>query len=320
MTRWCLAIAALALVTFGSSQIPSRGQTGKSRQAEAESTKRPDALNQQGTEASPFFIKLIPTPKTLAEAAQDAKDREEKTANDRKLVEFTRKLVIATGILAAIGFLQLAVFGYQAYQLRETVQAATDQSKAMERSIAEANRLASAMENAAKDIAVSARAATDSVAAVKERTAQQMRAYLSVIVGSGVYQEREKNFKFQGKPLLVNTGNTPAHKVTFRASAAILPVPLPDDFAFPLPAAGIGGPVIGPHQNYTITPVVQDFCDDADVESIKRGDGKALCAWGIVTYTDVFEQPQETQFCQIITWLPDGKVWVYYPPRHNDAT
>jgi hypothetical protein len=41
---------------------------------------------------------------------------------------------------------------------------------------------------------------------------KELRAYVSVVVGSAVYQEREKNLRFEGKPLMVNTGRTPAYK------------------------------------------------------------------------------------------------------------
>src|SRR6266566_3435977 len=232
-------ISPLLLLVAVASQAPSarRGETRQPQEAKSNSAKKPSAQDQRGTENSPLFIKEIPTPKTEEESAQDAKDRTEKSSNDRKLVEFT-------GILALVGFLQLVVFGLQSYYLRKTVKAAGEQSDDMKCSIAEANRLATAMEKVAKDIAVSSQAAIDNVAAVRERTAQQMRAYLCVIIGSGIYQDRPNKLKFEAKPTLVNAGHTPAHKVSYRAKAAILPVPLPDDFAFPLPDEAIGGALL----------------------------------------------------------------------------
>jgi hypothetical protein len=86
------------------------------------------AQDHRGTQDAPLFIKEVPTPKTKEESAADAKDRKEKSANDRKLVEFT-------GILALVGALQLVVFGLQSYYLRKTVQAAAEQSEDMKRAI-----------------------------------------------------------------------------------------------------------------------------------------------------------------------------------------
>src|SRR5260221_484977 len=122
-----------------------------------------------------------------------------------------------------------------------SAQTALEQSKSMEKSVEEAKRAAAAMETIAQEIAVSSKAATASVSAI----GQQMRAYICVVIGSAVYQERAKNLKFQAVPSVVNAGLTPAHKVSFRADAAILPIPLPENFTFPLPDIAQGTSVFG---------------------------------------------------------------------------
>ncbi len=349
-------ILALVVVVSAVSQTPSprRIETGQPQQAQSSSAKQKPAPNERGTEESPLFIKETPSPKTKEESAQDAKDREDKAANDRKLVEFTRELVVATFILGVVGLLQLVVFGLQSYYLRKTVNAAGEQSEAMERAISEANRSASAMEEVAahietsistaaqqsesmkesvkeaarlasamevvsKEIAVSAKAATESVAALKERTAKQMRAYLCVNIGGGEYQDRAKNFKFASRPMLINAGHTPAHKVSYKAKAAILPVPLPEGFAFPLTDESIGAALLGAQQSATLGGIVDDFCDDKEVEDIKIGKGKALYIWGIVNYEDVFGDSHFTKFCQSTLFAPGDKVYGFFIPRHNEA-
>jgi hypothetical protein len=200
-------------------------------------------------------------------------------------------LVIVTIVAVRAALKTLGSINAQVDEMRKTGQQ-TDkligeniaQSKSMQQSVAEAARLASAMETVAKDIAISSKAATASVSAI----GQQMRAYISVVIGGAVYQERTKNLKFQAVPSIVNAGLTPAHKVSFKAVAAILPRPLPEDFAFPLPDETSGTSVVGPRQNITISPVVGDFCDDAEVEDIKTGaKGKALYTWGIFIYEDI---------------------------------
>jgi len=316
-----LALVTLCVISAQSQNpIPTKREAGNPKHSQASNAKQPAADNQRGTEESPFFIKRIPTPSTQEEAARTAEERKEKAANDRKLVEFTRRLVIATAILAAIGFLQLIVFGWQANELRKTVRAAGEQSEAMERAISEANRSASAMEKVATHIETSAKAATESVAALRERTAQQMRAYLTIVVGNAIFQERKKNLKFEAKPFLINSGHTPAHKVTYVAKAAILPIPLPDDFDFPLPNEFIGSSVMGPQQNNVLSAVVDEFCVDAEVNDIKAGNYKALYVWGVVRYEDIFGERQTTKFCQTIVWLSNGQIFGYSTPRHNEAT
>jgi hypothetical protein len=287
---------------------PLSDPTKKESQTQQQST-----APQSGTEQRPFIVKVVPPANAQTESDQIAKDRE-KAANDRKLV-------IATYILGAIGAFQLLVFGYQAYQLRETVKAATEQSKAMERSISESVRSASAMERVATHIEISAKVATDSAAALRERTAQQMRAYLTVVVGEALYQDRKANIRFEGKPLLVNTGQTPAHKVQYRAKAAVLPWPLPPNFKLPqLPEKSEGSSVVGPRQNANLSAIVDNYLPDQDVDSVKcvKGD-QGLYVWGVVDYEDIFGEPHETKFCQQIHWRMNNTVFGLYVPGLNDA-
>lgn len=219
------------------------------------------------------------------------------------------------GSITAIASLLIAIFtGTLWYATIGMLQASDQQGAAMERSIAESARAATTMEQVAKHFA-------DNVETFRTRSAQQMRAYLSVLVSGAIYQERERNFKFEGKPAMLNTGHTPARKVGYKARADILPVPLPSDFAFPLPDKIINGAAsLGPQQHFLMSAVVDRFCDDADVGAIKRADGRALYVWGVVIYEDAFGNKQTTKFCQILTWLPDNKIWGYFTDSHNDAT
>jgi hypothetical protein len=224
-------------------------------------------------------------------------------------------------VIVAIGTLALAVFTWSLWRATlGMLRVASEQSADMKRSIAESSRASCAMEEVAKHMAVSAKAAIDSVVAVRERTAQQMRAYISVLVGRGFYQERGRNIKFEAQPVMLNSGHTPAYRVSYRAKAAILPVPLPDNFTFPRPESADTGAVLGAQQNFIMNAVVDSFCGDAEVETIKGGNGKALYVWGIVTYDDIDGVNRETKFCQCITWLPNGQIHGYHLHRHTNAT
>jgi hypothetical protein len=98
------------------------------------------------------------------------------------------------------------VFGYQAYKLKQTAESAGKESKAMERHIGEAARSANAMEQIANTIKTGNRAI--------------LRAYLTVTIGTALYQERRgpglADLKFEGGANLLNTGNTPARNVRIR--------------------------------------------------------------------------------------------------------
>jgi hypothetical protein len=202
------------------------------------------------------------------------------------------------------------------------LDATSQQSADTQRSIAESARAATAMEQVAHHFA-------HNVATFRERSSQQMRTYIGVIIYGGMYQERMKSIKFAGRPMMVNTGSTPAHHVRFRARAQILPIKLPDDFDFPLPATIRGGATLNPHQNFTITEIVDDYCDDSEVLDIMRGRGeRALSCYGIITYEDVFGDSHVTEFSQILTWVPIpnqlGQIVEtingYRTDRHNEST
>jgi len=206
-----------------------------------------------------------------------------------------------------------------AKHIETSIETTVQQSESMKESVREAGRLASAMEVVSKEIAVSSKAATESVVALRERTAQQMRAYLCVVIGGGIFQDRPNNLKFEAKPRLINAGHTPAHKVSYKAKAAIMPVPLPNDFTFPLPDEAVGSSLLGAQQIAFLSGVVDDYCNDGEVEDIKAGKDKTLVIWGIVNYEDVFGESHFTRFCQTTNWTKDNTVTGFYIDRHNDA-
>lgn len=203
----------LLLLVFAISQAPTPvpSEVSKPEQQSTGSQHAP-VPDQRGTDQSPLVVRTLPAPKTQEESTREAKDRDEKTANDRHVVELT-------GLLVLIGFLQFLVYAYQAKKLRETVKSAGEQSAAMERHIREAARSATAMENVAATMQLNA--------------AKQLRAYLTVIIGTAIYQDREDGKVFEGKVLLVNNGFTPARNIRHWSKAGILPFPLPDDFTLP---------------------------------------------------------------------------------------
>lgn len=250
------------------------------------------------------MVSVIRTAKTEEEVARERQDRDRETKNNRYAF-------INDGVLALIGLLQLGVFGYQAYKLKQTVESAGEESKAMERHIGEAARSASAMEKIANTLQVGNQAV--------------MRAYLTVTIGTALYQERrgpgQTDLKFEGRANLLNTGNTPARRVRIRTAAEILPIPLPKDFQFPLPDASEikDAGVVGAHQTYIVGATVKDFVPDSEIAVIKEGSRKALCIWGLITYEDIFGAEHQTKFAQWLTWYPNGTVFGYYIPGQNDS-
>jgi hypothetical protein len=178
-----------------------------------------------------------------------------------------------------------------------------------------------ALWSATSKMSLDAKASADkTLKTIDDNSKKELRAYISVIVGDAIFQETGKGLRFQGRPVMVNTGRTPAYRVGFKAMAEILPVPLPDNFEFPLTGESTGAATLGPHQNFIMSPVVPGFVLDSEVPEIMKCNGRALYVWGVVTYRDAFGRLRKTEFSQHLLWQLDGKIMGYYTDRHNHST
>ncbi|HEX3740413.1 MAG TPA: hypothetical protein VHV29_11975 [Terriglobales bacterium] len=295
----------LCLFFLLQSPTPCAGKSREPQKQQPQSINQPTNQNQRGTQDSPVFVKVIPSPKTQAEIDQDAEERQQQSSRQWWAI-------VISAVLAVIALGQAIIYWYQAIQLRRTVDSAADQSKAMNRHIGEAARSANAME----DISVKIRDGNKAI----------LRAYLVVNVGIALFQERrgagQPDLRFEARPNLLNTGNTPAHKVKIRIVADILPFPIPENFDYPLPPADANSKnagTVGAHQTYTLYAMVDRFVPDAEVGPIKEGSGQALATWGQITYEDIFAESHVTNFALYMQWNPNGSLMGYFVIGHNDA-
>lgn len=93
---------------------PSPAVAKKPPQAKPGDQRREPDRSQQGTERDPFFVKVIPAPKSDAETAQDAQERAEKASSDWWTVRFA-------GAAVFVGIIQSWVFYIQANRLKQTI-------------------------------------------------------------------------------------------------------------------------------------------------------------------------------------------------------
>lgn len=239
-------------------------------------------------------------------------------------------LVLVAALTALAAIKTLRAIEDQVVEMRNTgkqtdklIRENIAQSTSLERSVAESARFAAAMEGVAKSLEITAEASQQAAIASQQSITnlrQQMRAWLTVIIGSGIPQQRDKDLRFEASPLIVNCGLTPARNVRHRIKSGIFPIPLPEDFDQSVTAEReTGGNLIGAHQNAQMVSVVDDYVPDGEVEDIKAAKGRGVYAWGIVTYEDVFGETHTTTFFQQLTYLPDGKLWVSYIAGRNDA-
>jgi hypothetical protein len=164
------------------------------------------------------------------------------------------------------------------------------------------------------------------VTASEDVSKRELRACLTVVIGSGCYQQRRPvedggDLRFDSSPQIVNNGQTPARKVTYKARAAIVQIAaiptihLPED-----PDENSGGSILGPGQTATAYALVEGFCAEDEVEKIKYSTGdRCFLVWGKITYEDVFGERHFTRFCQAIYWDMKDNVRGRYIPGRNDA-
>jgi hypothetical protein len=266
------------------------------------------------TNAIPAIAETSKSPVIQVEASNTTKHEHDYLSSEWFLVYITLFLAIVTGVLA--------FYTYRLWKATKTMVDSADataqrQSSEMQASIIEAGRAATAMEQLVKSSA-------ESVATLKDVTARQMRAYLVVNINFGLYQERKRNIKFEVRPSLQNTGQTPAHKMTYWARAKIMPFPLPENFDFPIPKKSPIRPMfLGPHQGVELNALVDDFVPDDEVADIKSGNTRRVYIWGVVTYTDIFNKKRTTKFCHSLYWFGSGeneKIGGNYAAHQNEAT
>jgi hypothetical protein len=158
------------------------------------------AANTDGRHAVDKSLLQQPISVSIVRSADDERrladgDHEElaKESNDKLVAYSTVALALVTLTLA----IWTGLLWYATVRLgRDAKETSERQSGEMQRSIVEATRAATAMESVAVAAAVSARASTENAATLKEVTAKQMRAYLSVVMNGGVFQERDKGYYF----------------------------------------------------------------------------------------------------------------------------
>ena len=148
MTEGRVAIGALILLAawllIGLPWLLSPSERIEYRDVFQAAAQNTEALP-KGSRNSPFFVEVIPTPKSAKEQAEETEDREEKRSSDRWLVRWTFALFAATIglILATLG---LGYFAYrQSRDMRESIDVAS-------RSANEASRSANIAERALTEL------------------------------------------------------------------------------------------------------------------------------------------------------------------------
>jgi len=266
----------------------------------------------RGTEQRPLVVEQIPAPKRPSDVAREDAEAAARTYHESVTAYATLGLTAVTALLAIFTFLLW-------YANRKLVLGAETtaerQAREMQASIAEATRSATAVEQLAE-------ATKRNASLMSDILHKQMRAYLAIQPGGGVYQDEHNSFG--SYPVILNTGLSPARNVSHRVAAAILDANTPRDYPFPDPPMVFqNDATLAAHQSFTLTAVVQQRYEADEVAAIMKGDNRRLFVWGIVTYDDVFGGHWETRFCHHFIFYKVGedvKVNSWYHSGHNSTT
>jgi hypothetical protein len=335
------ASAANALVAvllyFGQplrGQAPSAGVESSRKQKNIPGDS-PDksTRDQRGTKESPLVVDTEGHQYTPAEAKEKSREKEDKHGVDAWTLRWAAITAGATvflmivgigGVIAAIRTLRAIKqqAGLMETQIQDARKSNADNAKDVQASIAEAVRSAEAMEVVAESMATNAESMKTSVVISREIadtqklvTELQSRPYLSAAFDSAIFQD--ENHVFEVQTVLRNHGNTPAYDVTFRSAAKIVPIPIPEDFAFLLPddSAGASSSLIAPGMTKLLNRRVSSRVPDDQVGSIKLGDPRGLAMWGLVKYRDAFMKNRQLKFAFTVTWMP----WVKGMEKDKDG-
>lgn len=248
-----------AVTADARSKHPPHGKVeSRIPQAQTEHGQQQPAADERGTEQSPAIVRVLPTPKTEAEVAEEARERNEKSDLDRKLVEYNGDLAFYTEILAAFALLQIAALFVQARYLARTVK------------VSEA-------------AAVAARESADAVVG-------QLRAYVSVhssaIEGFGTNAIRIQ-------VVIRNTGQTPAHDLITWMGVHLGQFPLTEELNPPPAGLHTSRGTLSPGVEQFLFD--QRELTDQDNAEIIAG-RTAIYVYGEIRYKDVFKKKRITRF------------------------
>lgn len=257
----------------------------------------------RGSEQEPLVIT-----KPIAERERD---EDEAQVHVRYELRTTRATEWLTGVTFLLALFTAMLWVVNRQLIKETNRAAARQASDTERAINEATRSANAMQDVAK-------ATRDNAALMGSMFQKQMRAYISVDLGTATYQT--DHLRFEAIPTFTNNGLTPAKNVCFVIMADILDGSHAIE-APPLAELVMNDAGLAPRQSRSVRKVVKDRVPDADVAAIMAGNTHRLFAWGRVTYEDVYGGSWHTNFFVSYAFFKVGNDWKVngnYVSTHND--
>jgi hypothetical protein len=149
---WLGGLAAIVIWIFGVLPFlygppPRFREAGSPPQAHSEQPTQNASAEPRGSSNAPFFVQVLPTPKTAEERAQEAQERRDKSSTDWWLTIFTGAVALFNGMLVGATVL---LWKAGERQLKLIEANAAEQSRDMKTSIEVAKKSADAAKAAAE--------------------------------------------------------------------------------------------------------------------------------------------------------------------------
>jgi len=150
---------------------------------------------------------------------------------------------------------------------------------------------------------------------------RQLRAYLAVYPGFLLEQDERNKLIFEARPIVKNTGQTPAYEISFQGITRVLPIPLPPNFNFSLvPHPNPSVATLGSQQDNTMFPATEKLYTTNELIDILLLNKVALYTYGTVTYEDTFGETRHTEYCYFFAWGSKGIPMWMLTNQHQKAT
>jgi hypothetical protein len=261
-------VLATALIGSASEAQSRRKSPYDMRPQKAAKTEHRTQEDKRGTDEHPLSVNVIPTPEQKADAEKENASAKLNATDDRKLVEYTRDLVVVGIVQFAVFVLQFVAFVTQAIYMRRTV---------------------TEMQNATGAAIRAAKAAEDTIGHMRKTAEQQLRAYLSIDSGM---RKGDHTFTPKFKLRFKNCGQTPAYKGEGWVDIQVREYPLTSDLV-PSENKMINRFEMPPTNGFSARQINAD-----NVATIANRSGEfdvgriAFYIFGELNFVDAFDEPR----------------------------
>jgi hypothetical protein len=153
---------------------------------------------------------------------------------------------------------------------------------------------------------------------------RQLRAYLTTAVGQSFRQGASRKLKLEFRPIVLNTGQTPAYDVHVLNNMALLTPEQALIYDFRISEqARLGGVktlmTLGPRQDRFTHVIAGRQLTRAEMRDW-IGNKKLVYVYGTIYYRDAFKKPRFTNFCySVVYWRKRGAALWHNINRHNES-